>query len=99
MKSIDKEKIKFIEILLKKGFSYRQIRQETGINISKLSQIKQKLRNKEDKNYPIAKNGRPRKIDSRGERKLVRLIVSGKCDTAAAIKNEVKKDRTPPAVS
>ena len=90
MKSIDKVKTKLVEILLKKIDLLQEDKAGNWYqHWQKISQINQNLRDRRDKNNLKAKNGRPRKIDSRGERKLVRLIASGKCDTAAAIKNEV----------
>jgi hypothetical protein len=45
------------------------------------------------------KNGRPRKIDQRHERKLVRLILTGKCSTATEIKKYIQNDSTLPKLS
>lgn len=79
-----------IKIELEKGLSYRKVAEVCGVSKSTVHRIAKNI----EEDLPKCKAGAPSKLTDYDKRKIVRLITSDQCDTAAKVNKELQKDGT-----
>ena len=76
-----------VVILLTKKESVRKIQQEVGVSLAFIT----KIRKKHHVGHSGKKGGRPRKLDEKTRRSLVRIMKKGDVDNAKQANNELKR--------
>jgi len=86
MKPISKEISNNIITLLDSGLSLRQIGLQLGVSHLTVRRVRDKAR----PNIQKGQGGRPTKLTITDKRKLLRMVMSGKADTAVQLLQELK---------
>src|SRR4051795_2024471 len=86
MKPISKNTYNNIISLLDNGYSARQIATQLGLSHSTVNDVRSKARPNTQKHS----GGRPPKLKAADKRNLVRLITTGKANTATQLVQELK---------
>lgn len=88
MKPLPQNTIKSVQLLLKKGLSYRAVMRQVWPKLSYGSIVN--IAKKTQMERPAVKNGRPAKLSEAVKRNLVRSITMGKYDTAVEAARNLK---------
>jgi transposase len=92
MKALADSKRAVVRELLKKGCTVRETSAQTGVSLGTISGIRQALVEGGDTGRLNGDTGRPRIMNKRQERNAVRLVVSGKCQTATVLKKTLEDE-------
>jgi transposase len=91
MPHLSPEKRARIATLLEEGYSTRQIADREGLShtaVWKIGKRAEKYHTYRD----LPRSGRPRRFTEREERKIVRLVKSGKCETAVDVQSQLRAE-------
>lgn len=86
MKPISEETYNNVVSLLDRGLSARKIATELGVSRATVDRVRAKSR----PDIPKNQGGRPTKLKSTDKRRLVRMITSGKADSATQVTRELR---------